>query len=315
MRRRCRSRPRRSSRACSWIRAARRARSTRSARRTARGGGRAPRAPGGRTAAVRGGHRSPPERAAGAAADVIEGAGTSVRPGHLAAPRVSKRGLGSNGPPRVLGRSTARGSSRARSAQSAAAPTPHPSTRSAPSQIALIGVPVLLGGLLLGATIALAHSPPARDRRCAREQSPHSLLSAVVALASGAPTAMAVPHRQEGDLGAADGERRIRIPHLPRPWRGDLRDDLNWAAVAPNRPRNPRDPRDPAYKWSADVDYALRQAARYHMRVLLQVSQTPGWANGGRAANYPPPHLRRPGELRHGRRAPVPLGAPVDGLG
>ena len=68
---------------------------------------------------------------------------------------------------------------------------------------------------------------------------------------------------------------------------------LNWAAVAPNRPRRARDPRDPAYRWPADIDYAIAQAARYRMRILLQVSRTPAWANRGRPDNYPPRDVDR----------------------
>jgi hypothetical protein len=69
---------------------------------------------------------------------------------------------------------------------------------------------------------------------------------------------------------------------------------LNWAATAPTRPANPTNPSDSAYQWSAAIGYAIKQAAHYHMRVLLQVSQTPAWANGNRPPNYPP---NRPSDL------------------
>jgi hypothetical protein len=63
---------------------------------------------------------------------------------------------------------------------------------------------------------------------------------------------------------------------------------LSWASVAPTRPKNPSNPNDPAYHWTSDISYAIQQARIYHMRILLQVSQTPGWENGGHASNYPP---------------------------
>ena len=63
---------------------------------------------------------------------------------------------------------------------------------------------------------------------------------------------------------------------------------LSWPAVAPTRPRHPRDPNDPAYKWPPTIADALQQASVYHMRVLLMGIGTPGWANGGRAANHVP---------------------------
>jgi hypothetical protein len=63
---------------------------------------------------------------------------------------------------------------------------------------------------------------------------------------------------------------------------------LNWATVAPERPADPRDPRDPAYRWPADVDEAVRLAPRHRIRLMLQVLQSPGWANGGRPPEWAP---------------------------
>ena len=64
--------------------------------------------------------------------------------------------------------------------------------------------------------------------------------------------------------------------------------DLWWDQVAPTAPQNPQDPNDPAYQWPSDISYAIAHAARFHMRVLLMVWSTPGWANGGLGWNYPP---------------------------
>jgi hypothetical protein len=66
---------------------------------------------------------------------------------------------------------------------------------------------------------------------------------------------------------------------------------LSWAAVAPTRPRKPKDPRDPAYRWPSYLDYAVKEARRYHMRVALNVTHAPRWANGGRSREWAP---RRP---------------------
>lgn len=67
---------------------------------------------------------------------------------------------------------------------------------------------------------------------------------------------------------------------------------LRWDAVAPTRPQSPGNANDPAYHWPAELNSAMQQAAQYHMRILLQVIGTPGWANGGRAWNYPPTNAR-----------------------
>lgn len=35
----------------------------------------------------------------------------------------------------------------------------------------------------------------------------------------------------------------------------------------------------------------MREAAKYHMRVSLQLISAPPWANGGHEANYAPLHV------------------------
>ncbi len=69
---------------------------------------------------------------------------------------------------------------------------------------------------------------------------------------------------------------------------------LDWRTTATRRPQHPLNPRDPAYRWPAAINVAIRQAAQYHMRILLQVNKTPGWANGHRAGKWAP---RRPVDL------------------
>jgi hypothetical protein len=73
--------------------------------------------------------------------------------------------------------------------------------------------------------------------------------------------------------------------------------DLKWAAAAPTAPRHATDPTDPAYQWPTDVGYAIQQASRYHMRVMLLVTATPAWANGGKAGNYPPTRISALGQF------------------
>jgi hypothetical protein len=64
--------------------------------------------------------------------------------------------------------------------------------------------------------------------------------------------------------------------------------DLPWAEVAPTRPAHATDPVDPAYHWPLEVQQALTQARRFHMRVLLQIIGAPSWANGRHASNWAP---------------------------
>ena len=65
---------------------------------------------------------------------------------------------------------------------------------------------------------------------------------------------------------------------------------VDWATVAPTRPAHPLDGNDPAYHLS-DIDGLVVTALRYDLRVLLTISGTPPWANGGRSPNYPPTNL------------------------
>jgi hypothetical protein len=119
----------------------------------------------------------------------------------------------------------------------------------------------------------------------------HRLTIALLALAVlvGGPSALAAhsagaksPYKKAFWAQASD------IPVLHGLGVGIYEMDLSWAGAAPRRPARPANPSDPAYHWSPAIGYAIQEANRYHMRVLLQVSQTPAWANGGHAASYPP---------------------------
>jgi hypothetical protein len=63
---------------------------------------------------------------------------------------------------------------------------------------------------------------------------------------------------------------------------------LHWNEVASTRPAHPRDPSDPAYQWPKDIGYAVRQAKKHHIRVLLMFLRTPAWANGGKDPSWAP---------------------------
>ena len=58
---------------------------------------------------------------------------------------------------------------------------------------------------------------------------------------------------------------------------------LEWGTVAPSRPRDTSNPADPAYRWPADLDRSISEAASNGMRIALVVRGSPAWANGGRS--------------------------------
>jgi hypothetical protein len=119
------------------------------------------------------------------------------------------------------------------------------------------------------------------------------LLALVALIFAAAPAAaLAARSDQKAIWGPVTVGGRSQFPAYHRLGVGIFEMDVNWAAAAPTPPRNASDPADPAYQWPADIDYAIQQASRYHMQVVLQAFGTPAWANGGRAPNYPPTSVR-----------------------
>jgi hypothetical protein len=64
----------------------------------------------------------------------------------------------------------------------------------------------------------------------------------------------------------------------------------NWALIAPTRPTHPADPDDHAYQLG-DLDELVRESARYGLRVMIDITGTPRWANGGQTPNHMPKSL------------------------
>ena len=65
---------------------------------------------------------------------------------------------------------------------------------------------------------------------------------------------------------------------------------VQWNLAAKTRPSNPSNPFDPAYTFD-DVDEAVRSAQVHDQEVILTISGTPRWANGGRNPNVMPRRL------------------------
>jgi hypothetical protein len=124
-----------------------------------------------------------------------------------------------------------------------------------------------------------------------------SLLAAAVAiaLATGLFTASAVagtrrPHRALpmiwGPVELPNGQSTFPIYHQLGVHVFQI--ELSWAQVAQTRPSQPQNPNDPAYVWPTELNQAVAQAARYHIRVCVLVIGAPSWANGS-ASQYTAP--------------------------
>ena len=72
---------------------------------------------------------------------------------------------------------------------------------------------------------------------------------------------------------------------------------IKWDQIAPTRPDKPRSPSDPAYVWPAVVDRAIAEASPYKIKVLLNITGAPRWANGGRDPIWAPTNPRHFGNF------------------
>ncbi len=87
-----------------------------------------------------------------------------------------------------------------------------------------------------------------------------------------------VSDRQARVQGAADSNATI------------MRLLVQWNLVAKTRPAGAADPFDPAYVFD-DVDEAVRAAQDADQEVILTISGTPRWANGGKNPNVMPTRI------------------------
>lgn len=66
--------------------------------------------------------------------------------------------------------------------------------------------------------------------------------------------------------------------------------NVNWATIAPTRPATPSDGDDPAYALG-NLDDLVFQSGLYGMRVMINITGTPKWANGNKTPNHLPRKL------------------------
>lgn len=111
-------------------------------------------------------------------------------------------------------------------------------------------------------------------------------------LAAAAPGASAARSLEKGFWGPTQVDGVSQFPIYDDLRVTMFQTSVSWAEVAPTRPKNARDPRDPAYQWPADVDYAIREAKRHGMKVMIMLIFAPQWANGGRSPEYAPTRVK-----------------------
>lgn len=94
------------------------------------------------------------------------------------------------------------------------------------------------------------------------------------------------------------GTLESRFSELTRLGVDVVRFTVRWDQVARKRPETPRAHGDGAYEWG-EVDAILRGLRRHGIAPVVTLYGTPGWANGGRSANWAPTSDRALGNFAY----------------
>lgn len=113
-------------------------------------------------------------------------------------------------------------------------------------------------------------------------------LPVLLALVLPPAIAEAAPSRKKAIWGPVEVDGRSQFPLYADLGVGIYQATLRWDQVAPTPPERAHDPADRAYRWPAELDVAVGEARRYGIELSLMLTGAPGWANGGRPANWAP---------------------------
>lgn len=121
-----------------------------------------------------------------------------------------------------------------------------------------------------------------------------TLLALTALLTVGAATANAAPRMPIGFFDDPSfrwsADRAENLARAAAAGASIIHTTANWAALAPTRPADPSDGSDPAYKL-ADLDDLVAHAGQDGMRVMINITGTPKWANGNTTPNHMPKKL------------------------
>jgi hypothetical protein len=124
-----------------------------------------------------------------------------------------------------------------------------------------------------------------------------ALLAAVAALAATASLTSPAHAAARMPIGFFDDQSfrwsPDRIDNLERAAAAGatvIHTQASWPAIAPTRPTDATDGDDPVYRL-ADLDELVYQSGLNGMRVMIDVTGTPRWADGGKSPNHLPKKL------------------------
>jgi hypothetical protein len=118
-----------------------------------------------------------------------------------------------------------------------------------------------------------------------------TLLALIALLVAGAATATASPRMPIGFFDDPtfrwSPDRMDNMQRASAAGASVIHTTASWASIAPTRPANASDGDDPAYKL-ADLDQLVQQASEFGLRVMINITGTPKWANGNTTPNHVP---------------------------
>ncbi len=118
-----------------------------------------------------------------------------------------------------------------------------------------------------------------------------ALLALIAFLMIGAATASAQPRMPIGFFDDPtfrwSADRMDNLQRASEAGASIIHTTATWSALAPTRPADASNGDDPAYKL-ADLDELVQRASSYGMRVMINITGTPKWANGNKKPNVMP---------------------------
>jgi hypothetical protein len=118
-----------------------------------------------------------------------------------------------------------------------------------------------------------------------------ALLALTAFLMIGAATASAQPRMPIGFFDDPtfrwSADRIVNLQRASADGASIVHTTASWAALAPTRPADASSGDDPAYKL-ADLDELVQRSGSFGMRVMINITGTPKWANGNQKQNVMP---------------------------
>jgi hypothetical protein len=121
-----------------------------------------------------------------------------------------------------------------------------------------------------------------------------TLLALLALMSVGAATAAASPRMPIGFFDDPSfrwsPDRASNLQRAGADGASVIHTTASWASIAPTRPADAPNGDDPAYHLN-DLDELVQQASANGMRVMIDISGTPKWANGNTSPNHLPKRL------------------------